>query len=72
LICLFLWLLAIPFAVADQILLSNQIYLQTNSPTLLLTQYCMYAAGLVYAALGCRMLWMKCQKKNFYKKIVVY
>jgi hypothetical protein len=64
-----LWLLAIPFAVADQLLINNKIYLQNNSPTFLLTQYCMYAAGLVYAALGFRMLWMKCQYQEKYKEI---
>jgi hypothetical protein len=27
----------------------------------------MYAAGLVYAALGCRMLWMKCQYQGSFE-----
>jgi hypothetical protein len=60
LICLSLWLFAIPVAAFDQILQSNLIY--KPSPTLLVTQYSTYAAGGVYAALGCRMIWMKCKK----------
>jgi hypothetical protein len=66
-ICFLLWLLALCFGLPDPFFRTWTVFSFSSSDAA--NKACMVAAGLCYAALGCRLIWLKCMLIIFYRNI---